>query len=78
MHLISKPRPRIGCDPRAICFPSRSPAYPCGAFAGPHTRGGVGGVNGIGIFLGDNDASLARVFGGNWLRVAREVWQPPF
>jgi len=41
-------------------------------------RGGVGGVNGIGIFLGDNDASLARVFGGNWLRVAREVWQPPF
>ena len=41
-------------------------------------RGGVVGVNGIGIFLGDNDASLARVFGGNWLRVAREVWQPPF
>jgi membrane dipeptidase len=27
---------------------------------------------------GVDDASLARIFGGNWLRVAREVWQPPF
>jgi membrane dipeptidase len=27
---------------------------------------------------GVDDDSLARIFGGNWLRVAREVWQPPF
>jgi len=27
---------------------------------------------------GVDDASLARVFGGNWMRIAREVWQPPF
>ena len=27
---------------------------------------------------GVDDASLARIFGGNWLRVARAVWQPPF
>ena len=27
---------------------------------------------------GVDDASLAQIFGGNWLRVAREVWQPPF
>ena len=27
---------------------------------------------------GVDDAALAGIFGGNWLRVAREVWQPPF
>ena len=27
---------------------------------------------------GVDDASLAQVFGGNWMRIAREVWQPPF
>ena len=27
---------------------------------------------------GVDDAALARIFGGNWLRVARAVWQPPF
>lgn len=27
---------------------------------------------------GVDDTSLARIFGGNWLRVARAVWQPPF
>jgi membrane dipeptidase len=27
---------------------------------------------------GVDDASLANVFGGNWMRIAREVWQPPF
>ena len=27
---------------------------------------------------GVDDASLARIFGGNWMRIAREVWQPPF
>ena len=38
-----------------------------------------GGVNGIGILLGGvDDESLARIFGGNWMRIARAVWQPPF
>ena len=27
---------------------------------------------------GVDDASLARIFGGNWMRIAREVWRPPF
>ena len=27
---------------------------------------------------GVDDASLASIFGGNWMRVARAVWQPPF
>ncbi len=27
---------------------------------------------------GVHHESLARIFGGNWLRVARQVWQPPF
>ncbi len=27
---------------------------------------------------GVDDAALARIFGGNWMRVARQVWQPPF
>jgi membrane dipeptidase len=27
---------------------------------------------------GVDDESLARIFGGNWMRIARAVWQPPF
>ena len=27
---------------------------------------------------GVDDESLARIFGGNWMRIARSVWQPPF
>ena len=27
---------------------------------------------------GVHHESLARIFGGNWMRVARQVWQPPF
>jgi len=27
---------------------------------------------------GVDDDSLARIFGGNWMRIARAVWQPPF
>ncbi len=27
---------------------------------------------------GVDGEALARIFGGNWLRVARQVWQPPF